>query len=93
MSDNETGKGKGVSRRTLLGTTAVAAGVGLAGGVALGTDGKGLVTSADAQTKATAPKTPAARPAVLKAEVAPGELDEYYTFFSSGQCGDRKSVV
>jgi hypothetical protein len=50
MSDNETGKGKGVSRRTLLGTTAAAAGVGLAGGVALGTDGKGFVASADAQT-------------------------------------------
>ena len=40
MSDNE--NGKDVSRRTLLGTTAAAAGVGLAGGVALGTDGKGL---------------------------------------------------
>ena len=33
MSDNE--NGKGVSRRTLLGTTAAAAGVGLAGGAAL----------------------------------------------------------
>ena len=33
MSDHE--NGKGVSRRTLLGTTAAAAGVGLAGGVAL----------------------------------------------------------
>ena len=32
MSDNE--NGKGVSRRTLLGTTAAAAGVGLAGGAA-----------------------------------------------------------
>ena len=92
MSDNETGKGNGVSRRTLLGTTAAAAGVGLAGGVALGTDGKGLVTSADAQTKTTAQKAPAARPAVLKAEVAPGELDEYYTFFSSGQCGEMRIV-
>ena len=49
MSDNE--NGKSVSRRTLLGTTAAAAGVGLAGGVALTTDGKGFVTAADAQTK------------------------------------------
>ena len=90
MRDNE--NGKGVSRRTLLGTTAAAAGVGLAGGVALGTDGKGLVTAADAQTKA-APKAPAARPAVLqKAEVAPGELDEYYTFFSSGQSGEMRII-
>ena len=74
MSDNK--NGKGVSRRTLLGTTAAAAGVGLAGGAALSTDGKGLVTAADAQTKTAAPKAPAARPA-LHADVAPGELDEY----------------
>jgi nitrous-oxide reductase len=91
MSDNE--NGKGVSRRTLLGTTAAAAGVGLAGGIALGTDGKGFVTAAEAQTKTAAPKAPAARPAVLqKAEVAPGELDEYYTFFSSGQSGELRIV-
>src|SRR5580765_6840361 len=77
MSDNE--NGKSVSRRTLLGTTAAAAGVGLAGGVGLSSDGRGLVTSADAQTKA-APKAPAARPAVHKTEVAPGDLDEYYVF-------------
>ena len=89
MGDNE--NGKNVSRRTLLGTTAAAASVGLAGGMALGTDG--LITAADAQTKTVAPKAPAARPAVLqKAEVAPGELDEYYTFFSSGQCGEMRIV-
>src|SRR5450755_1322132 len=82
MSDNE--NKKGVSRRTLLGTTAAAAGVGLAGGAALRT--------AEAQTKTAAPKAPAARPAVLKNEVAPGELDEYYTFFSSGQSGEMRIV-
>ena len=64
MSDNE--NGKSVSRRTLLGTTAAAAGVGLAGGVAFSTDGKGLVTAADAQTKTAPPKAPAARPAVAE---------------------------
>ena len=90
MSDNE--NGKGVSRRTLLGTTAAAAGMGIAGGVALGTDGKSFVTPADAQTKTAAPKAPAARPAVMKNEVAPGELDEYYTFFSSGQSGEMRIV-
>lgn len=87
MSDSESGKG--VSRRTLLGTTAAAAGVGLAGGAALGTDGKGLVTAADAQTKTAAP---AARPAIQKSEVAPGELDEYYAFFSSGQTGEMRII-
>src|SRR5664279_1972399 len=90
MSDHE--NGKGVSRRTLLGTTAVAAGVGLAGGVALSTDGKGLVTAADAQANTAAPKAPAARTAVQKHEVLPGELDEYYTFFSSGQSGEMRIV-
>ena len=72
MSDSE--NNKGVSRRTLLGTTALAASVGLAGGVAFNTDGKGFVTAADAQTKTGTPKAPAARPAVQKTEVAPGEL-------------------
>ena len=72
MSEND--KAKGVSRRTVLGTTAAAAGVGLAGGVAL--TESGFVSSADAQTKNAAPKAPAARPAVQKTEVAPGELAE-----------------
>src|SRR5487761_2038362 len=87
MSDNE--NGKGVSRRTLLGTTAVAAGVGLAGGAALTTDGNGFIAAADAQTKTAAP---VARSAVQKHEVLPGELDEYYVFFSSGQTGEMRIV-
>ena len=90
MSDNE--NGKGVSRRTLLGTTAAAAGVGLAGGAWRSNDGSGFVTTADAQTKTAAPKAPPARPAVQKTEVAPGELDEYYVFFSSGQSGEMRIV-
>src|SRR6476660_5826922 len=90
MRDNE--NRKGVSRRTLLGTTAAAAGVGFAGGVALTTDGKSLVTAADAQIKSAAPKAPSARPAVQKTDVAPGELDEYYVFFSSGQSGEMRIV-
>lgn len=89
MSENETGKS--VSRRTLLGTSAAAAGVGIAGGVGLSSDGRGLVAPADAQTTA-APKAPAARPAVQKTEVAPGELDEYYVFFSSGQSGEMRII-
>ena len=70
MSDNE--NGKGVSRRTLLGTTAAAAGVGLAGGAVVTKDGGGFVSTADAQTKAAAPKAPPARPAVQKTEVHAG---------------------
>ena len=57
MSDNE--NEKGVSRRTLLGTTAAAAGVGLAGGAVVTRDGNGFVSTADAQTKTAAPKAPA----------------------------------
>ena len=87
MSNHE--DGKNVSRRALLGTTA-AAGVGLAAGVALPID-RGLIAAAEAQTKGQ-PKAPAARPAVHKTEVAPGDLDEYYVFFSSGQCGEMRIV-
>ena len=63
MSDNK--NGKNVSRRTLLGTTAAAAGVGLAGGVAFGTDGKGLSPLGRADQDG-APKASAARPAVAE---------------------------
>ena len=82
MAENETIKG--VSRRTVLGTTVAAAGVGLAAGATLRTDGRGFITAADAQTKAPA-KAPAH-------EVAPGQLDEYYVFFSSGQSGEMRII-
>ncbi|MDJ1158203.1 TAT-dependent nitrous-oxide reductase [Chelatococcus sp. SYSU_G07232] len=79
----------GVSRRQLLGSTAsVAAVAGVtsaAGGAAVATLGGTLATPADAQTKA-------ARPVGNKAEVHPGELDEYYVFFSSGQTGELRIV-
>ena len=90
MSDNE--NNKRVSRRTLLGTTAAAAGVGLAGGAVVTKDGA-FVSTADAQTKTAAPKAAApARPAVQKTEVHPGELDEDYVFFSSGQSGEMRII-
>src|SRR5690606_5273817 len=79
----------GVSRRQLLGSTAsvaAAAGVAGAGGTAGLTTLTGpLATPAEAQTR------PAARGG-QKAEVHPGELDEYYVFFSSGQTGELRIV-
>lgn len=78
---DENGK-DGVSRRRLLGTTAAVGAAGLAGGLAL--DRAGQVSGAQAQP-APAPR---ASQQPQKAEVKPGELDEYYVFFSSGQTGE-----
>lgn len=79
----------GVSRRQLLGSTAfvaAVAGVAGAGGTAALTTLTGpLAAPAEAQTR------PAARGG-QKAEVHPGELDEYYVFFSSGQTGELRIV-
>lgn len=78
MSDNEKG---GISRRGLLGATA--------GGVALGAlapraamlgGGAGLATMAGMSSAAAA----------AKIHLAPGELDEYYGFWSSGQTGELR---
>ena len=79
-----------LSRRDMLGTTAAVAAAGatgLAGGVGLAQIGS--VSSAEAQTR---PAAPQARAAGAKYEVKPGELDEYYAFFSSGQCGEIRIV-
>jgi nitrous-oxide reductase len=73
-----------ISRRQIVGTAAIGA-AGIAGGLSLGT---GIAPEpAAAQTKA-AP----ARAGGLKSEIAPGELDEYYVFFSSGQTGELRIV-
>ena len=69
----------GLNRRTLLGTTAAATAAGAAGIVG----GMGLSRS-QAQP---APAQPTGSPHA-KTEVAPGELDEYYVFSSSGQSGE-----
>ncbi len=84
-------KRKNWSRRDMLGTTAAVAAAGaagVAGGVKLSE--AGVITSAEAQTR---PASPAVRPAVEnRYEVKPGELDEYYVFFSSGQTGEVRIV-
>ncbi|MEO9101865.1 MAG: TAT-dependent nitrous-oxide reductase [Burkholderiaceae bacterium] len=76
------------SRRAMLGggaTAAVALTAGAAGGL-LGRAGNGIVPSANAQTVGQN----ATSKALAKTHVGPGELDEYYVFFSSGQCGEMR---
>ncbi|KAA2211451.1 TAT-dependent nitrous-oxide reductase [Teichococcus oryzae] len=75
-------KDKGINRRKLLGTTAA---VGVAG-AAMGAGVSQLVVPAEAQTRQQPGQQ--ARPGQQSYEVKPGELDEYYTFFSSGQSGE-----
>ncbi len=71
-------KNSGVSRRALLGTTAKTATLaGLAGAAGIG--GLGALTSGSRPAQAQD------RPAY---EVKPGQLDEYYGFWSSGQTGE-----
>jgi nitrous-oxide reductase len=78
MSNDRT---SGVSRRELLsGTTKVAALASLAGASA--TAGAGAIMAFPGR----------ARAAEGSANVAPGDLDEYYVFFSSGQTGELRIV-
>jgi nitrous-oxide reductase len=83
---------KGTTRRELLAKTAAAA----AAGTAVGYGASQVdVTTAEAQTR---PPAKQAAPAQGRAgtpqkyEVKPGELDEYYVFFSSGQTGEVRIV-
>ena len=86
MTDDTNHSDKGLSRRQLLGTTASAAAVAGVGGAVGGAQyGGSVVTPAEAQTR------PAGRTG-QKIEVAPGELDEYYVFFSSGQTGEIRII-
>ena len=68
----------GLNRRQLLGSTAAVAAVAGAGGAGALTLSVGGATPAKAQAAAGSH------------EVKPGELDEYYAFFSSGQTGELR---
>ncbi len=75
--DNNEGKQTGIQRRELLGGSAKLAALAGAGTLA-GITGGGLLASANAQA------------ASEKGSVAPGDLDDYYGFWSSGQCGEMR---
>ena len=80
--DNE----KGFSRRQLIGSTAAAATLaGLAGAAKLATPV--VSTAASAEEREERSGSPHA-----KTEIRPGELDEYYVFFSSGQTGEVRII-
>ncbi|HZR72321.1 TAT-dependent nitrous-oxide reductase [Bradyrhizobium sp.] len=71
-----------ISRRQVVGTAAIGA-AGIAGGLGLGKTIEPTAAAAQAQPSRTGAQ---------KVEVAPGELDEYYVFFSSGQTGEVRIV-
>ena len=77
MTDHETESKGGVSRRRLLGGTAVAGAAALSGG------GAYLEFVRQARAAASAGQS---------AEVKPGDLDEYYGFSSSGQTGEVRML-
>jgi nitrous-oxide reductase len=88
MTKEDDNSRKGLSRRHVLGTTAAAAAAGatgLTGGLMMNRGG--AISSAEAQ-----PRQPARPAGAAKYEVKPGELDEYYVFFSSGQTGEVRIV-
>ena len=83
MSDSEERK-TGLSRRGLLGATAGGAALGVAGAA-----GCSLARRGGAARSARC-RHGGAAPARRRLSVAPGQLDEYYGFWSSGQTGEMR---
>ena len=69
----------GVSRRHFLRTAAIAGAAGAAGAAGLGGLGNALIPTASAASAAKGAN---------KIHIAPGELDEYYGFWSGGHSGE-----
>ncbi len=96
-NDNKPGKPDDPSRRALLGggARAVALAAGASGGLLAGC-GRNNNERAASTTAGAASGPAAAQPksgtnaALAKTHVGPGELDEYYVFFSSGQTGELR---
>src|SRR5215207_7969383 len=70
----------GLTRRSVIGTSIVAGAAGAA--ASLG------IARFSSMTEAEAQPAPRAASPHSSSEVAPGELDEYYVFSSSGQSGE-----
>jgi nitrous-oxide reductase len=89
MSD--TSEKTGLSRRSLLGATAGSAALlGAVGGARLSALGGARLAMAGGTAAVAAGAATAARAASEAAQVAPGQLDEYYGFWSSGQTGEMR---